>query len=47
MTNSAKDSTKDSAKDFRIALLLFILSGAQTKVRTAQPLCDRAKCINF
>jgi len=36
-----------SAKDFRIALLLFILSGTQPEVKSAQQLCDRAKSINF
>jgi hypothetical protein len=35
------------AKNLRIALLLFIPSGASTKVKIAQPSCDRAKRINF
>jgi hypothetical protein len=45
--NIAKDSVKGGAKDFRIALLLSILSGAQEQVKSAQSLCDRAKSINF
>jgi hypothetical protein len=44
---AAANSANDGAKDFRMALLVFILSGMQAQVKSAQSLCDRAKSINF